>query len=111
MSRAGDRLADVHPRVDVRRAAEVPAHGWAFDLPDVPDAVVADVHVLVERHVQLFEAGGMDNLHMAFYKAGDIGNDGVWDVWQVEGPSMVWYFRSAPHVHTWVNIRDPKVQA
>jgi hypothetical protein len=41
---------------------------------------------------------------MAFYKAGDIGKDGVWDVWQLEGPNMVWYFRGAPHVHVWVNI-------
>jgi hypothetical protein len=27
-------------------------------------------------------------------------------VWQVEGPSMVWYFRGKPHVHVWVHIRD-----
>ena len=26
----------------------------------------------------------------------------------IEGPSMVWYFRGQPHVHTWVNIRAPK---
>ena len=37
----------------------------------------------------------------------DIGNDGVWDVWQIEGPNMVWYFRGEPHVHTWVHVRDP----
>jgi hypothetical protein len=45
---------------------------------------------------------------MAFYKNMDIGNDGVWDVWQIEGPNMLWYFRGAPHVHTWVNIREPE---
>ncbi|MCB1230248.1 MAG: DUF3500 domain-containing protein [Verrucomicrobiae bacterium] len=48
-----------------------------------------------------------NDLHLAFYKKGDIGNDGVWDVWQVEGPHMVWHFRGAPHVHTWVNIEAP----
>jgi hypothetical protein len=42
---------------------------------------------------------------MSFYKNLDIGNDGVWDVWQLESPTMIWYFRGAPHVHTWVNIR------
>jgi hypothetical protein len=52
-------------------------------------------------------ASGFDDLHMAFYKNMDVGNDGVWDVWQIEGPHMLWYFRGAPHVHTWVHIRDP----
>ena len=49
---------------------------------------------------------GFDNLHFSFYKQGDIGEDGVWDVWRVEGPTMTWYFRGSPHVHTWVNIRE-----
>ena len=49
--------------------------------------------------------GGVKALSMSFYKNLDIGNDGVWDVWQLESPTMVWYFRGFPHVHTWVNIR------
>lgn len=48
-----------------------------------------------------------DDLHFSYFKNMDIGNDGVWDVWQIEGPSMVWYFRGDPHVHTWVNIQKP----
>jgi hypothetical protein len=60
-----------------------------------------------DEALKLIEAAGFDNLHMAFYKNMDIGNDGVWDVWQIEGPSMVWYFRGMPHVHTWVNVREP----
>lgn len=47
-----------------------------------------------------------DKLHFAYYQNMDIGEDGVWDVWQIEGPHLVWYFRGAPHVHTWVNIRE-----
>lgn len=47
-----------------------------------------------------------ENLHLAFYKKQDMGNDGVWDVLQVEGPSMIWYFRGKPHVHAWINIRE-----
>ena len=64
-----------------------------------------------DEAMKLVEAGGVENLHLAFYKNQDLGNDGVWDVWQVEGPHMVWYFRGAPHVHTWVNIKDPKAKA
>ncbi len=49
--------------------------------------------------------GGVSALSMAFYKNLDLGGDGVWDVWQLEGPKMVWYFRGHPHVHVWVNIQ------
>ena len=50
--------------------------------------------------------GGLDACRLAFYRQGDVGNDGVWDCWRLEGPSFVWHFRGAPHVHVWVNIAD-----
>jgi len=50
--------------------------------------------------------GGLDACSLAFYKEGDLGNDGIWDNWRIEGPSFVWYFRGKPHVHVWVNIAD-----
>lgn len=56
--------------------------------------------------MKLVEKNGFDNLHMAFYQNQDIGKDGVWDVWQIEGPAMVWYFRGDPHVHVWVHVRE-----
>lgn len=49
-------------------------------------------------------AGGLDKLHMAFYQQGDLQSDKVWDIWRVEGPSFVWHFRGAPHVHAYINI-------
>jgi len=54
----------------------------------------------------LAKQGGLDRCRLAFYKQGDIGNDGVWDNWRLEGPAFVWHFRGAPHVHVWVNIAD-----
>jgi hypothetical protein len=56
--------------------------------------------------LKLIEKSGFDNLHLSFYKSEDVGNDGVWDVFQIEGPNMLWYFRGDPHVHTWVHIKD-----
>lgn len=50
--------------------------------------------------------GGLDACRLAFYQDQDIGNDGVWDNWRLEGPSFVWHFRGAPHVHVWVNVAD-----
>lgn len=49
--------------------------------------------------------GGLDKLHISFYKDGDLPDkDGIWDRWKLEGPAFVWYFRGSPHVHTWINI-------
>lgn len=50
--------------------------------------------------------GGLDKCSLAFYRDGDVGNDQVWDNWRIEGPSFVWYYRGAPHVHVWVNVAD-----
>jgi hypothetical protein len=59
----------------------------------------------------LKKQGGLDACSLAFYAAGDLGDDGVWDNWRVEGPSFVFYFRGYPHVHMWVNIgSDPSVK-
>jgi hypothetical protein len=52
------------------------------------------------------EDAGFDKLHLAFFKNPKVANQQAWDVWQIEGPEMVWYFRGAPHVHVWVNVRD-----
>jgi hypothetical protein len=57
--------------------------------------------------LSLIDAAGFDPLHMAFYKNEDVGEDGVWDVWQIEGPHMIWYFRGDPHVHCWAHIKNP----
>lgn len=52
----------------------------------------------------LNDQGGLDKCSLSFYREDDIGEDGVWDIWRIEGPSFVWHYRGAPHVHVWVNI-------
>ena len=54
----------------------------------------------------LKKMGGLDKCSLAFYKQGDLGDDGEWDNWRLEGPSFVWYFRGFPHVHIWINVGD-----
>jgi hypothetical protein len=50
--------------------------------------------------------GGLDACRLMYFTEPDIGDDGVWDNWRLEGPSFVWHYRGAPHVHVWVNIAD-----
>ena len=89
----------------------IPLTELSRDQKDVVRKVMADVlapfrKADVDEAMKLVEQNGFDHLHMAFFKNHDVGKDGVWDVWQIEGPAMVWYFRGDPHVHTWVHIRE-----
>jgi hypothetical protein len=52
-------------------------------------------------------AGGLDLLRFAFYQQGDLGQDRIWDIWRIEGPSFVCHFRGAPHVHAYLHIAGP----
>jgi hypothetical protein len=97
-------------------------HGEHGPLPGIPMAALsADQQQLVHEVMhdilapyrpsdvkealrELKAAGGFDKLRISFYKQDDLGNDGMWDIWRLEGPAFVWHFRGAPHVHTWVNI-------
>lgn len=54
----------------------------------------------------LKKQGGLDACHLAFYSDYDMGEDKVWDNWRLEGPSFIWHYRGAPHVHVWVNVAD-----
>lgn len=59
----------------------------------------------VDEVFQVLKAnGGVESLHIAFYREGDLLEDRQWDLWRVEGPGFVWHFRGAPHVHAYINI-------
>lgn len=58
-----------------------------------------------EEAMNMVGINGFDHLHMAFYKSGDVDTGDVWNIWQIEGPAMHWYFRGVPHVHAYVHIR------
>lgn len=88
----------------------IPMTELSRDQKDLVKKVMADLLAPFRKPdtkeaMKLIEKNGFDHLHMAFYKNQDVGKDGVWDVWQIEGPAMVWYFRGDPHVHVWVNVQ------
>ena len=59
----------------------------------------------IDEALKVIDAGGgLKKLNMAFYTAEDLGNDKIWDVWRLEGPTFVSYFRGAPHVHAYINV-------
>lgn len=91
--------------------AGLPAAELSRDQKGLVEKVLADL-LLPFRREDAGEAlryikkrGGVDSLSLSFYRNLDLGNDSVWDVWQLESQNMIWYFRGHPHVHVWVNIR------
>lgn len=102
--------------------SDVPIQGAAGKFPGLPVAELSkDQRELFESVMKtilapyrtedvdevlaiLKASGGLEQLHLAFYREGDLQDDGVWDIWRVEGPALVWHFRGAPHVHAYVNI-------
>ncbi|MEM7392000.1 MAG: DUF3500 domain-containing protein [Verrucomicrobiota bacterium] len=91
--------------------AGLPVSDMSADQKDLVYKVMGDLIAPFREEdgdevMKIIKKTGIDDLHMSYYKGHDIGDDGVWDVFQIEGPSMIWYFRGWPHVHTWVNIRE-----
>ena len=94
-----------------RELQGIPVSELSHDQQDHVHMVLSDLLAPFRKQdadeaIKFIRENDFEKLHLAFYKNPDIGNDGVWDVWQIEGPAMVWYFRGAPHVHTWVHIRE-----
>ena len=61
----------------------------------------------VDEVMQLIkDAGGMERIHLAFYKDAKSNDEQRWHFWRLEGPGFVWNYRVLPHVHTFVNISN-----
>jgi len=48
--------------------------------------------------------GGLERIHLAFYRDPGSTDNTRWHFWRLEGPGFVWNYRVLPHVHTYVNI-------
>jgi hypothetical protein len=55
----------------------------------------------------LKDRGGLENLHLAFYRDTGAAEHERWHFWRLEGPGFVWNYRVLPHVHCYVNIGRP----
>ena len=48
--------------------------------------------------------GGTDALHLSYYQHGEDGDIFDGQVFRLEGPAAVFYFRGFPHVHAFLNV-------
>jgi hypothetical protein len=98
----------------------IPGSELSPDQKELLEKVLADIMAPyrqedVDEVLQYVKAGGgFDKVHISFYRTdadgkpeGDIGQDGVWDIWRLESPSLVCHFRGSPHVHSYINVAKP----
>ncbi len=57
-----------------------------------------EVMALIRRN------GGIERLHLGFYRDQNAADATRWNYWKVEGPGFVWNYRVLDHVHCFVNI-------
>jgi Protein of unknown function (DUF3500) len=97
------------------KGSQLPRTGLAVaELDGQQKAMVRQLLEMMLRPFRAFDAdevrecldvsGGVEKMRLTYFREGDIGNDGVWDIWKLEGPAFSWYFRGSPHVHTWLNV-------
>lgn len=41
-----------------------------------------------DESLKLIEKNGFDDLYLSYFRLGDMGNDGVWDNFQIEGSQL-----------------------
>lgn len=47
---------------------------------------------------------GLDGLFLSYYGEGEVARSGEYQIFRLEGPAAVLYFRGHPHVHAFINI-------
>jgi len=114
------RSLAVLPEAPVQTGIELQGRHGSFPGIAVSDLAPADKAVareLVERvfatyppddvayaRMCLQANGGLDGLFLSFYEHGEDGRIAEGQVFRLEGPAAVLYFRGYPHVHAFVNI-------
>lgn len=64
---------------------------------------VAEVMAIVRAN------GGMEKIHLAFYRDTETSEKEPWSYWRLEGPGFLWNFRVLPHVHTYVSVAKVQI--
>ncbi len=54
--------------------------------------------------VALAAQGGLAVCSLSFFEPWYRRGDDLWDCFRLEGPSLTWHFRGAPHVHVWAHV-------
>jgi len=114
--RAEARLesAPIQTRIELQgRAGRFPGTALAEAGPETLDqarALVAEILGLYREedasyaHECLAANGGVEGLFFSTYAEGELGGEGLAQIFRLEGPAAVLYFRGAPHVHAFVNV-------
>ncbi len=106
------RESQVQLRDNLKALPGIACSDLSGDQKDLVEATLKDImrpyrKEDVDEVMQIVKAGGgLDEVRISFYKNEDLDDDKVWDVWRLEGPTLVCHFRGAPHVHAYINVAE-----
>jgi len=116
----GRKKIAVLPEAPVQTGIELQGRGGSF--PGIPLSELAQegkdlARTLVDRILSTYYAddvayaqecltanGGLDALWLSYYQHGEDGDIPEAQVFRLEGPASVFYFRGSPHVHAFINV-------
>jgi hypothetical protein len=109
----GEQAASVRLRTSREAKPGIPAaelsHSQRLLIHSVMREVVSPFRTEDQDRVMdiVSRNGGLDNVHLAFYRDRAATDNSRWHFWRLEGPGFVWNYRVLPHVHTYVNVATP----
>jgi hypothetical protein len=102
------------PSVKFRKTDEekpgIPAQALSADQRKLIEQVMRDLLAPYRKEDAdevmeiLKKNGGLEKIHLAFYRDKGAAENERWHFWRLEGPGFVWNYRVLPHVHCYVNI-------
>jgi uncharacterized protein DUF3500 len=117
---SAQQVIAIQPRAPIQTQIEL--NGTDFEYTGVPIATLSNdskalARTLVDGILSTYSLqdveyawkcldsnGGLDALHLTYYADGNISNSGQYQIFRLEGPAAVLYFRGWPHLHAFINV-------
>jgi hypothetical protein len=107
----GDRTAGLRPRP----LAGITAADLNAEQRQLVEKVMRDILSPFRKEdgdevMQIIKSnGGLEKIHLAFFRDQGAKDSERWHYWRLEGPGFIWNYRVLPHVHCYVTIANAKV--
>ncbi len=107
-------VSPIQTQIELRGSKEsfpgVPIAGLSAESKTIARALIDGIlETYPEDDVEYAERclqhnGGLEGLWLSYYREGEVDRSGEFQIFRLEGPAAVFYFRGYPHVHAFINV-------